>query len=120
MPTLFFGLFTSGRAPHQVNGGPCMPIAAARTTHRLQFRNSESLDLSSSWGLERRFSVYNVPTTCYIQPFKGQSLRRFVGCERKNLQTALGFRPPLDSNRSSGYRMRSECIEIQRSYLPFW
>src|ERR1700704_3541590 len=71
-------------------------------------------------GLERHFSVYNVPTTCYIQPFKRQSLRWFVGCERKNLQTALEFRPPLDSNRSFGYRMRSEGIEIRRCFLARW
>jgi AraC-like DNA-binding protein len=48
MPTLSFGRFTSGRAPRQVNGGPCMPIAAPRTTRRLRLPNSESPDLSLS------------------------------------------------------------------------
>ena len=37
--TSFFGLFTGGREPHQVDGGPQMLIAAPRTTHRLRLRN---------------------------------------------------------------------------------
>jgi len=44
MRTRFFAPFTSGRARHPVNGGPCMPIAPARNTRRLRVRNSESLD----------------------------------------------------------------------------
>jgi AraC-like DNA-binding protein len=32
----------------QLNGGPCMPIAQARTTRRLRLRNSESPDSSLS------------------------------------------------------------------------
>jgi AraC-like DNA-binding protein len=40
----FFPAFHQWEGTSPVNGGPCMPIAPARTTRQLRLRNSESSD----------------------------------------------------------------------------
>src|SRR2546425_380716 len=58
--------------------------------------------------------VSNLRWIC-ASKLQGVVSERFARCERKKLRTGLDFQPLRGSNRSSGYRMRSERIEIRRN-----
>src|SRR6266404_4122809 len=63
--------------------------------------------------------VSNLRWIC-ASKLQGVVSERFARCEQKKLQTGLGFQAPPDMNCSSGYRVRSERIEIHRNYLARW
>src|SRR6267154_4635915 len=63
--------------------------------------------------------VSNLRWIC-ASKLQGLVSERFARCEQKKLQTGLGFQAPPDMNCSSGYRVRSERIEIHRNYLARW